>query len=151
MCFLFFFRWTLPRSTAWHLCTTAAPREVPCVSSCCCKTELTLKLHTHTSPQLCTRPAREVTFKKASGPVFMDTTPCSFTVFFFFQVTVSVWSRSCLVEQIDPDYEVPHLGSALYISCLHKHTACSQVLLHRGTSNLITFISIGSGEGKTHF
>ncbi|XP_045898110.1 ankyrin repeat and SOCS box protein 5-like [Micropterus dolomieu] len=40
----------------------------------------------------------------------------------------------------DPDYEVSHLGSPLYMSCLHRHPACSKILLHRGAS-----VNVGRG------
>lgn len=53
-------------------------------------------------------------------------------------VCVSAGSSQCVESLLshgaDPDYEVSHLGSPLYVSCSHRHTACSKVLLHRGGS-----------------
>uniref|UniRef100_A0A4W6F8Q8 SOCS box domain-containing protein n=1 Tax=Lates calcarifer TaxID=8187 RepID=A0A4W6F8Q8_LATCA len=48
--------------------------------------------------------------------------------------------ESLLSHGADPDYEVPHLGSPLYMSCLHRHTACSEILLHTGAS-----VNVGRG------
>ncbi|KAI3352430.1 hypothetical protein L3Q82_005192 [Scortum barcoo] len=49
--------------------------------------------------------------------------------------------ESLLSHGADPDYEVSHLGSPLYMSCLHQHTACSKILLHRGAS-----VNVGRGR-----
>ncbi|CAG5945598.1 unnamed protein product [Menidia menidia] len=40
----------------------------------------------------------------------------------------------------DPDHHPPHLGSPLYVSCLHRHTDCSRALLLRGAS-----VNVGLG------
>ncbi|KAG7235874.1 hypothetical protein INR49_002071 [Caranx melampygus] len=48
--------------------------------------------------------------------------------------------ESLLSHGADPDYEMPLLGTPLYMSCLHQHTACTQILLHRGAS-----VNVGRG------
>lgn len=40
--------------------------------------------------------------------------------------------ESLLSHGADPDHQVSHLGSPLYVSCLHRQISCSKVLLHRG-------------------
>ena len=57
---------------------------------------------------------------------------------FFIIVCACAGSSQCveslLCHGADPDYEVSHLGSPLYMSCLHQHTACSKILLHKGNA-----------------
>uniref|UniRef100_A0A3P9QFC9 Ankyrin repeat and SOCS box containing 5 n=1 Tax=Poecilia reticulata TaxID=8081 RepID=A0A3P9QFC9_POERE len=54
--------------------------------------------------------------------------------------------ESLLSHGADPDHQVPHLGSPLYVSCLHRHTACSKLLLDKGAS-----VNAGkSGESPLH-
>lgn len=42
-----------------------------------------------------------------------------------------------LAHGADPDAQLSHQGSPLYVSCLHQRTACSKILLHRGVFDLL--------------
>ncbi|XP_037546329.1 ankyrin repeat and SOCS box protein 5 [Nematolebias whitei] len=48
---------------------------------------------------------------------------------------------SLLSHGADPNHQAVHLGSPLYVSCVHQHTACSKVLLARGAC-----VNVGQGD-----
>lgn len=52
------------------LCTTVVPLEVSVVWNCYCRREHTHTRHTHTSPQLYTKPAREVNTVLRAGTLY---------------------------------------------------------------------------------
>lgn len=56
--------------------------------------------------------------------------------FMIFLFGVCVGNSQCvdslLSHGADPNHQVLHVGSPLYVSCVHQHTACSKILLARG-------------------
>lgn len=49
----------------------------------------------------------------------------------------SMCVKSLLSHGADPGYGLSHLGSPLYISCLHRQAACSEILLRTGQCRII--------------